>query len=71
MARGILWIALMVCALLLAGCSVAIIHPPSAATFMEKNEDDFVMGASASFFFSEILLMMKWVLIMLQTASRK
>ena len=55
MARGILWIVLTVCALLLAGCSVAIIHPPSAASFMEKSEDDFVMGASASFFFGDLV----------------
>lgn len=55
MARGILWIVLAMCSLLLAGCSVAIIHPPSAATFMEKSEDDFVMGASASFFFGDLV----------------
>ena len=55
MARGILWIALTVCALLLAGCSVAIIHPPSAATFMDKRDDYFVMGASASFFFGDLV----------------
>ena len=55
MARGILWIALTVCALLLAGCSVAIIHPPSAATFMEKSDGDYVMGASASAFFGDLV----------------
>ena len=55
MARGILWIALTVCTLLLAGCSVAIIHPPSAATFMEKSDGDYVMGASASAFFGDLV----------------
>lgn len=48
MARGILWIALTVCALLFVGCSVAIIHPPSAATFMEKSEDAFLTNVSFS-----------------------
>ena len=33
-------------AMMLAGCSVAIIHPPSAATFMEKSEDSFVKDFS-------------------------
>lgn len=28
--------------LVLSGCSVTIIHPPSAASFMEKNEDELV-----------------------------
>ncbi|SHL24485.1 hypothetical protein [Fibrobacter sp. UWH4] len=55
MARGILWIALAVCTLLLVGCSVAIIHPPSAATFMEKSDGDYVMGASASAFFGDLV----------------
>ena len=46
MARGILWIALMVCALLLAGCSN---HPPSAAQFMNVKEDGsaIVIGGTA------------------------
>jgi hypothetical protein len=32
-------------ALVLSGCSVTIIHPPSAASFMEKNEDKLVSNA--------------------------
>ena len=46
MARGILWIVLVVCALLLAGCSS---HPPSAAQFMNVKEDegDIVVGGTA------------------------
>lgn len=44
MARGILWIVLAVCALLLAGCSN---HPPSAAQFMNaKNGINFVAGGA-------------------------
>ena len=44
MARGILLIALMVCALLLAGCSS---HPPSAAQFMNaRNGINFVAGGA-------------------------
>ncbi len=46
MARRILWMVLAVCALLFVGCSVAIIHSPSAAAFMEKNEESFVRNAS-------------------------
>ena len=46
MTRGILWIVLAVCALLLAGCSS---HPPSAAQFMNVKENDgcLVLGGSA------------------------
>lgn len=46
MARGILWIALMVCALLFVGCSN---HPPSAAQFMnmKKNGGSLTIGATA------------------------
>ena len=46
MARGILWIVLTVCALLLAGCSS---HPPSAAQFMnmERNGGALAIGATA------------------------
>ena len=46
MARGILWIALMVCALLFTGCSS---HPPSAAAFMNMkgNGASVVVGATA------------------------
>lgn len=54
MARGILWIVLMVCALLLAGCSVAIIRPPSAASFMEKSDGDFVKDISASAYWGDL-----------------
>ena len=44
MARGILWIVLTVCALLLAGCSN---HPPSAAQFMNaRNGINFVVGGA-------------------------
>ncbi|MBR2058697.1 hypothetical protein [Fibrobacter sp.] len=44
MARGILWIVLTVCALLLAGCSS---HPPSAAQFMNaRNGINFVAGGA-------------------------
>ena len=39
MARGILWIALTVCALLLAGCS-SVMRPPSAAAFMDSYGQD-------------------------------
>ena len=31
---------------MLTGCSVAIIHPPSASAFMEKSEESFVRNAS-------------------------
>ena len=44
MARGILWIALTVCALLFVGCSN---HPPSAAQFMNaRNGINFVAGGA-------------------------
>ena len=45
MARGILWIVLTVCALLLAGCSS---HPPSAAQFMNVKEQGgyFAIGGA-------------------------
>ena len=33
-------------AVMLAGCSVAIIHPPSASAFMEKSESSFIGNAS-------------------------
>lgn len=33
-------------ALVLSGCSITVIHPPSAAAFMEKSEDRFVKDAS-------------------------
>ncbi|WP_297698211.1 hypothetical protein [uncultured Fibrobacter sp.] len=56
MARGILWIILAVCTLLLVGCSVAIIRPPSAASFMEKSEDAFVKDISASAYWGDLTL---------------
>ena len=39
MARGILWIVLTVCALLVAGCS-SVMRPPSAAAFMDSYGQD-------------------------------
>ena len=42
-------------AMMLAGCSVAIIHPPSAATFMEKSDGNFVANASVSAFFGDLV----------------
>lgn len=45
--RGILWIVLLV-AVMLAGCSVTVIRPPSAAAFMEKSEDKFVKDISVA-----------------------
>ena len=36
------------CSLLLAGCSVSTIHPPSASAFMEKSEDAFLTNVSFS-----------------------
>ena len=54
MFRGFLWVALMVCALLLAGCSVAIIRPPSAASFMENSHGDFVKDISASAYWGDL-----------------
>lgn len=48
MARRILWIVLAMCSLLLAGCSVSTIHPPSASAFMEKSEDAFLTNVSFS-----------------------
>lgn len=45
MARGILWIVLMVCALLLAGCSS---HPPSAAQFMNMKNKSFGFGSGGT-----------------------
>ena len=50
MARGILWIVLAMCSLLLAGCSVSVIRPPSASAFMEKKEDKGIVNISGSFF---------------------
>ena len=41
---------------MLAGCSVAIIHPPSAATFMEKREDSFVKDFSVSAIWGDLAL---------------
>ena len=41
--------------MMLAGCSVAIIHPPSAATFMEKSDGNFVTDASVSAFFGDLV----------------
>ena len=41
---------------MLAGCSVAIIHPPSAATFMEKSEDSFVKDFSVSAIWGDLAL---------------
>ena len=55
MARGILWIVLAMCSLLLAGCSVAIIHPPSAATFMEKSDGAFLKSGSVSAYWGELI----------------
>ena len=45
MARGILWIVLTVCALLLAGCSN---HPPSAAQFMNMKNKSFGFGSGGT-----------------------
>lgn len=45
MARGILWIVLMVCALLLVGCSS---HPPSAAQFMNMKNKSFGFGSGGT-----------------------
>ena len=57
MARGILWIVLAMCSLLLAGCSVAIIHPPSAATFMEKSDGAFFLkSGSVSAYWGNLIL---------------
>lgn len=56
MARGNLWIALMVYALLLVGCSVTVIRPPSAGAFMEKSEDKFVKDVSFSLNLSDCWL---------------
>ena len=46
----------MVCALLLAGCSVTVIRPPSAGAFMEKSEDKFVKDVSFSLNLSDCWL---------------
>lgn len=56
MARGILWIVLIVYALLFVGCSVAIIHPPSTSAFMEKSENAFVRDISASVIWGDLAL---------------
>ena len=41
--------------LVLAGCSVAIIHPPSAATFMEKRDGAFLKGGSVSAYWGDLV----------------
>ena len=46
----------MVCALLLVGCSVTVIRPPSAGAFMEKSEDKFVKDVSFSLNLSDCWL---------------
>ena len=33
---------------MLTGCSVSVIHPPSASAFMEKSEDAFLTDVSFS-----------------------
>ena len=40
---------------MLAGCSVAVIHPPSAAAFMEKSEDAFLTNVSFYAYWGENL----------------
>ena len=45
----------LIVTVMLAGCSVAIIHPPSAATFMEKSDGNFVANASVSAFFGDLV----------------
>ena len=45
----------LIVAAMLAGCSVAIIHPPSAASFMEKSEDAFLTDVSFSAYWGENL----------------
>ena len=42
-------------AAMLAGCSVAVIHPPSAAAFMEKSEDAFLTNVSFYAYWGENL----------------
>ena len=71
----------LIVTVMLAGCSVAIIHPPSAATFMEKSDGNFVANASVSAFFGDLVddeLYVNYVAdgvkeveLMLQTALRK
>ena len=45
----------LIASLLLMGCSVAIIHPPSASAFMEKKDGDFVTDASVSAFWGDLV----------------
>ena len=42
-------------AMMLAGCSVTVIHPPSAAAFMEKSEDAFLTNVSFYAYWGENL----------------
>ena len=48
--RRILWIMMTACPLMLAGCGVSSIHPPSAATFMEKSDGAFLKSVSGSLY---------------------
>lgn len=40
------YILILIVVTMLTGCSVAIIHPPSASAFMEKSESSFIGNAS-------------------------
>ena len=42
-------VILLAIALVLSGCSVAIIHPPSASAFMEKGDGDLQKNVTASY----------------------
>ena len=53
MRRTLLLAAVM---LVLAGCSVTVIRPPSAGAFMEKSEDKFVKDISISLKLSDCWL---------------
>ena len=55
MKTSIKYMLLAVVMLLYAGCGVAIIHPPSASAFMEKKDENFVMDASVSVFWGDLV----------------
>ena len=53
--KWLAYLIVLITALVMVGCSVAIIHPPSAATFMEKSDENFVADASVSAFFGDLV----------------
>ena len=54
MMKQLVCLFVFLAASMLAGCGVSSIHPPSAATFMEKSEGTFLKSVSGSLYLGDL-----------------